>query len=293
MQFDVTHRTRYRYPAGMSVSHHVARVTPRSSSSQEVRWYRLEIEPKPTLVRERVDYFGNASTYVAVEGMHRELTLTARSRVAVLPATLPIAAATPAWESVGAEFRQPRPGRWYEAEFTLDSPLVRRHAEHAGYARASFPPGRPVLEGVLALTGQIHRDFIFDPTATTVATPLAEVFRQRRGVCQDFAHLLLGCLRSLDLPARYVSGYLETTAPPGMDRLVGADASHAWVSAYIPGSGWVDVDPTNNLLVADRHITVAWGRDYSDVSPVRGVAVGSGTHSLEVAVDVVRVGSPL
>jgi transglutaminase-like putative cysteine protease len=257
-----------------------------------VQWYRLEVEPKPTLVRERVDYFGNASTYVAIEGMSQELTLTARSRVAILPAIPPIAAATPAWESVAAQFRQASPGGWFEVEFALDSPLVRRNAELAGYAHTSFPPGRPVLEGVLALTGQIHRDFIFDPTATTVATPLAEVFRQRRGVCQDFAHLLLGCLRSLDLPARYVSGYLETSAPPGMNRLVGADASHAWVSAYIPGSGWVEVDPTNNLLVADRHITVAWGRDYSDVSPVRGVAVGSGTHSLEVAVDVVRVESP-
>lgn len=293
MQFDITHRTRYHYPAGMSVSHHVARVTPRHSPIQLVQSYRLEIDPTPTLVRERVDYFGNATTYVAVEGMHRQLTLTARSVVTVLPATLPVAAATPPWEQVGAEFRQPRPERWFEAEFTLDSPLVQRQAEHAGYARASFPPGRPVLEGVLALTGRIHRDFIFDPTATTVSTPLTEVFRTRRGVCQDFAHLLLGCLRSLELPARYVSGYLETTAPPGMERLVGADASHAWVSAYIPGSGWIDVDPTNNLLVADRHITVAWGRDYSDVSPVRGVVVGSGTHSLEVAVDVVRVGLPL
>jgi transglutaminase-like putative cysteine protease len=292
MQFDVTHHTRYTHPAGMSVSHHLARVTPRVLSTQKVQSYHLEIAPAPTLVRERDDYFGNRSTYIAAEGVHCELTLTARSRVTVFPPALPGPNTTPPWELAKASYRQHPPGRWSEIEFTLDSPLIQRNAGHADYARGAFPPGRPILEGVLALTRQIHRDFTFDPTATTVATPLAVVFSSRRGVCQDFAHLLVGCLRALGLAARYVSGYLETTAPPGMDRLVGADASHAWVSVYVPGNGWIDVDPTNNLLVTDRHITVAWGRDYSDVSPVRGVVVGSGTHSLHVAVDVVRVESP-
>jgi transglutaminase-like putative cysteine protease len=293
MQFDVTHRTCYRHPEGMSIAHHVARVTPRVTGTQQVQRYNLEIDPAPSMVRQREDYFGNRTHYVAVEGVHRELVFTASSRVMVAAPALPVAESTPPWEMVAARYWEQQSGHWSEVEFTLNSPLIQRKSEHADYARAAFPTGRPVLEGVLALVRQIYQDFIFDPTATTVATPLSAVFRSRRGVCQDFAHLLLGCLRGLGLPARYMSGYLETTVPTGMDRLVGADASHAWVSAFIPGHGWVDVDPTNNLLVGDRHITVAWGRDYSDVSPVRGVVVGSGTHTMDVAVDVVRVGPPL
>jgi transglutaminase-like putative cysteine protease len=292
MQFEVTHHTRYLYPDGISLSHHVALVIPRVLPNQQLTWRQLEIQPTPAIIRERDDHFGNRATYFAVEGIHRALILAARSRVMVSPPPVSAAASTPPWEIVAATFYNNH-GHWSEAEFIHDSPLIQRKPDRADYARESFPAGCPMLDGVLALTRRIHRDFIFDPTATTVATALDTVFRTRRGVCQDFAHLLIGCLRSLDLPARYVSGYIETLAPPGMDRLMGADASHAWVSAFVPGTGWVDVDPTNNLFVSDRHITVAWGRDYSDVSPVRGVVVGSGGHALEVAVDVVRVGSPL
>ncbi len=292
MQFDVVHHTRYRYPTGISVAHHVARLTPRIHPHQHLVRHKLEIEPSPALLREREDYFGNRATYFAVEGIHQSLSLSASTRITISPPVLPSAASSPPWETVAFAFNGDGRGSWAETEFVQDSPLIRRNNDRADYGRESFPAGRPILDGVLALSHQIHSDFKFDPNATTVATPLDVVFRTRRGVCQDLAQILIGCLRSLDLPARYVSGYIETLAPPGMDRLRGADASHAWVSAFIPGSGWVDVDPTNNLLVCDRHVTVAWGRDYSDVSPLRGVVVGSGEHSLEVAVDVVRVGSP-
>jgi len=175
-------------------------------------------------------------------------------------------------------------------EFAFDSPLVPLDTPFTDYARESFPPGRNLLAAVLELTARIHRDFKFDPTATTVATPLARVLEQRRGVCQDFAHLQIACLRSLGLPARYVSGYLETVPPPGQAKLLGADASHAWVSFFCPGLGWIDVDPTNNLLPSMQHITLGWGRDYGDVSPIRGVLVGGEEHTLTVSVDVVALG---
>ena len=174
-------------------------------------------------------------------------------------------------------------------ECLFDSSSIQASGELAGYARPSFPAGRPLLEAVAELTRRIHADFTFDPQATTVATPLSDVFRLRSGVCQDFARLEIACLRSLGLAARYVSGYLETVPPPGATRLAGADASHAWLAVYCPGSGWIDVDPTNNLLPSTTHVTLAWGRDYDDVSPIRGVMLGGGTHSLRVNVDVTRV----
>jgi transglutaminase-like putative cysteine protease len=161
--------------------------------------------------------------------------------------------------------------------------------ELAAYARAAFTPGRPLLGAVIELTRRIHEEFTFDPKATTIATPLADVFRSRRGVCQDFARLEIACLRSLGLPARYVSGYLETVPPAGRSRLLGADASHAWLAVYCPGEEWIHVDPTNNLLPSRRHVTVAWGRDYHDVSPIHGVILGGGSHTLRVHVDVLRV----
>jgi transglutaminase-like putative cysteine protease len=174
-------------------------------------------------------------------------------------------------------------------EFRFDSPSIMREAPFAEYAAQSFPNDRPLLEGLRDFTARIHRDFRFDPRATTVATPLDEVFKKRRGVCQDFAHFAIAGLRSIGLPARYVSGYLETLPPPGKPRLVGADASHAWLAVWCPGHGWIDADPTNNLLPGDRHVTVAWGRDFSDVSPLRGVVVGGGGASPAVSVDVARL----
>jgi transglutaminase-like putative cysteine protease len=229
-------------------------------------------------------------SFFTIGSPHERLVVTARSRVRVAAPALPDASRTPGWEQVrqrcASNVLTPDSA---VGEFCFDSPYITRQPAFADYAAASFPKDRPLLEGVIDLTGRIHRDFKFDPRATTVATPLDEVFKKRRGVCQDFAHFAIAGLRSLGLPARYVSGYLETQPPLGKARLVGADASHAWFAVWCPGHGWIDADPTNNLLPGERHITVAWGRDFSDVSPVRGVVVGGGDHGVGVGVDVVRV----
>jgi transglutaminase-like putative cysteine protease len=227
-----------------------------------------------------------------VEKPHHQLAITSRSRVAVGPAFIPEPLETPAWENVRARCRDDHAGQTLEAhEFTYPSPLVPMANEFADYAKASFMPARPILDAVTDLTRRIHEDFTFDAAATTVTTPVGEVFKGRRGVCQDFAHFQIACLRTHGLPARYVSGYLETDPPPGQPKLRGVDASHAWVSFFCPGIGWLDVDPTNNCLPSLRHITTGWGRDYGDVSPIRGVLVGGQNQTLRVSVDVNAVGS--
>jgi transglutaminase-like putative cysteine protease len=191
------------------------------------------------------------------------------------------------WEEAARLLRDDHSAAGLEAyQFRFESPRIRARREFAAYARQSFTQRRPLSEALLDLTARIHNDFRFDAKATTGRTPVEEVFRRRRGVCQDFAHIQIACLRSLNLAARYVSGYLRTYPPPGQQRLVGADASHAWVSAYCPGSGWLDVDPTNNLVPSDGHVTLAWGRDYGDVSPLRGLILGGGAHRLKVSVDM-------
>jgi transglutaminase-like putative cysteine protease len=290
MLYAVTHRTFYRYGSDVSVSHHLAHLHPRALPTQEVADFTLGVEPLPTTTSSYVDYYGNGVNFFTIGSPHERLVITARSRVRVAPALLPEPARTLTWEQVrrrcASDVLTPDSA---VSEFRFDSPHITRQAAFADYAVASFPKDRPLLEGVIDLTARIFRDFNFDPRATTVATPLDDVFEKRRGVCQDFAHVAIAGLRSLGLPARYVSGYLETQPPPGKARLVGADASHAWFSVWCPGHGWIDADPTNNLLPGERHITVAWGRDFSDVSPVRGVVVGGGKHGVGVGVDVVRV----
>jgi transglutaminase-like putative cysteine protease len=229
--------------------------------------------------------------FVTVAGAHRQLQVISRNRVAVTPPFIPDATETPAWESVRGLCRTDRSVRVLEAgEFMFASPLAGSDPVFAAYAEPSFPSGRPILSAVLDLTNRIFNEFKFDPTATTVSTPLAQVLEKRRGVCQDFAHLQIACLRSLGLPARYVSGYLETLPPPGQPKLVGTDASHAWVAFFCPGIGWIDVDPTNNLLPSMQHVTLGWGRDFSDISPVRGVLTGGENHALSVGVDVLAQG---
>ena len=291
MKYDLTHTTTYEYRDPVSVSHHVLRLRPRDLPNQRCVHHDVAIDPAPSVNVLHTDYFGNAVSFVTVEGAHRVLTITSRSTVNVTRPPRPDAADTPAWETVRDFCRGPQIGSTLDAsEFLFDSPMVAGDGGFADYARESFPRERPVFEAVMDLTRRIHCDFKFDPTATTVATPLAEVFKRRRGVCQDFAHFQIACLRSIGLPARYVSGYLETVPPPGQPRLAGADASHAWIAFYAQGEGWIDVDPTNNILPGTRHITVGWGRDFGDVSPVRGVILGSGDHTLKVAVDVVPMG---
>jgi transglutaminase-like putative cysteine protease len=288
MIYRLNHTTTYQYDGAVSLSHHLLRLQPRELLRQRCLRNELQIEPRPDVLCAHHDYFGNPMTFVTIEGSHRTLVITSRSEVEAIAPPPPDPAQTPSWETA----RDISPdgdneGFLQTREFTYDSPLIKKLPNFGAYAASSFAPRRPLLEAVLDLTRRMHADFKFDPSATNVATPLLEVFQTRRGVCQDFAQLEIACLRAMGIAARYVSGYLETEPPPGKPRLAGADASHAWVSFLCPGTGWVDVDPTNNLLVSNRHITIAWGRDYSDVSPIRGIIMGSGDHSMEVAVDVI------
>jgi transglutaminase-like putative cysteine protease len=293
VRYQIRHQTVYHYENPVSVSHHVVRLTPRSLARQKVLETGFNILPSPAALDSHEDYFGNLTTFLTVEGPHAQLTVSAASRVEVEPAVNPDPAATAPWEKI-RDFSQgsAHSPAWAVSEFVYSSPLIATQAVFEDYARPCFGSGRPLLEAAIDLMHSLHKDFTFDPKATTVATPLPQVFRQRRGVCQDFAQLQIACLRSLGLPARYVSGYLETTPPPGKPRLVGADASHAWLQVWCGDAGWIDLDPTNDLLPSHRHVTVAWGRDFGDVSPLRGVLVGSGKHRLEVAVDVIPVDEP-
>ncbi len=292
MRYAITHNTSYQYNNAVSVSHHLLRLTPRELSHQRRLNYEMSAEPAPALVDSHPDYFGNTVNFVTIEGPHRQLVVTSRCEVEVTAKPSAMPAATPAWESVRELCRSDVYNAAGEAcEFVFASPLIPLRPEFAQYAASAFSAERPLLEAGVDLMRRIHTDFKFDPEATTVATPLEQVFRQRRGVCQDFAQFQIACLRALGLPARYVSGYLETAPPPGQARLVGADASHAWVQLWCGEAGWVDLDPTNNLLPGERHITLAWGRDFADVSPLRGVLIGSGSHHLKVAVDVLALGN--
>ena len=289
--YEISHTTTYDYVGDVSVSHHLLRLAPRQYFKQDRLSHELRVSPQPGTMKAHRDYFGNPTHFIAVEEAHQQLVVESRSRVAVRPTFVPQPLDTPAWESVRARCRSDHSGLALEAhEFTYPSALIPHSDDFADYSKASFGKARPVLDAVADLTRRIHEDFTFDTSATTVSTPVYEVFKQRRGVCQDFVHFQIACLRSLGLPARYVSGYLETDPPPGQPKLRGVDASHAWVSFFCPAIGWIDIDPTNNCIPSLRHITIGWGRDYSDVPPVRGVLVGSQNQQLRVAVDVVACG---
>lgn len=291
MKYKITHTTTYSYSESVPVCHNEVHLTPRESARQTCSYHRIAIRPQPAGTDRRLDYFGNQVTFFTIEEGHHRLSVTARSKVQVDALQLPPANKSPAWEEV----RDRTPGDVSAAgldtyQFVFKSPRVPLSTELERYAAPSFPARRPLMEALIDLTRRIHTDFEYDPTATTVSTPVDEVLRKRKGVCQDFAHLQIGCLRSLGLPARYVSGYLLTQPPPGQQRLVGADASHAWLSAYCPGLGWIDFDPTNDTICATEHISLAWGRDYGDVCPIKGVFVGGGHHDVAVSVDVVPAG---
>lgn len=287
MNYHVTHRTLYEYDAPVSVSHHVARLEPRVTAMQALEGFTLKIFPEPTLRKTRTDYFGNHLCFFAIQEIHSKLEIITSSRVMVQSDTSSQGESSVAWKNVADMFRDPvSPEDVEPYQFVFDSPRIRVSEELANYASQSFGAGTPLLAGVRDLTRRIFTDFKYDPEVTTVATPLEDVWEKRHGVCQDFAHLGIACLRSLGLSARYVSGYLRTHPPAGSPRLVGADASHAWFSVFCPDVGWVDFDPTNNVQVGDDHITVALGRDFADVSPVAGILTGGGTHEVKVSVDV-------
>lgn len=290
MTYNITHRTLYEYAAPVSVSQHVARLTPRVTATQTCEMFGLEIAPLPTLRKTRTDYFGNELCLFSIQEVHQRLEITTKSRVSVQAYEKVVAETSQPWKDAAQLFRDPvSPDVVEPYQFVFDSPQVRASAELADYARESFGKETPLLVGARELTRRIFTDFKYDPKATTVATPLEEVWEKRHGVCQDFAHLGIACLRSLGLPARYVSGYLRTRPPEGQPRLIGADASHAWFAVFCPDAGWVDFDPTNDCQPAGEHITVALGRDFGDVSPVAGILTGGGNHDVQVSVDVAEV----
>jgi len=287
VNYRVTHRTTYEYDEPVAVSHHAARVEPRVTAVQSRTDWKITVSPEPAVQVQRPDFFGNRVCFFAIQELHARLDVTATSIVSVEAQPPPALELSLPWEQVARRYCDPvAPEAIKPYQFVFASPLVQPQPEFADYAKVSFPAGRPLLEGVFDLNRRLHADFAYDPVATTIATPLAEVWAQRRGVCQDFAHFAIACLRSLGLPASYVSGYLRTRSPAGQRRLVGSDATHAWFSVHCVNHGWVDFDPTNNCQPTDEHITVAFGRDFSDVSPVMGILTGGGSHQVKVAVDV-------
>jgi transglutaminase-like putative cysteine protease len=287
MMYRVTHATDYRYGEAVSISHHMLHLLPRAGGNQTCHRTALFVSPTPTVSNSTVDYFGNRVVYLTVQLAHTSLTIHSKSVVEVTPPTAPAPLATPPWESVRDGLARNISVEGIDAlQYRFDSPFTNADADLPSFTLASFTPGRPILDAALDLTGRICREFKYDGTATTVSTPVDAVFKGRRGVCQDFAHLQIACLRAIGLAARYVSGYLLTYPAPGKEKLIGSDASHAWLSIWVPGYGWIDLDPTNNLLPSIEHITIGWGRDYGDVSPINGVIIGGGAHDIKVSVDV-------
>lgn len=287
MIYRVHHITSYAYQTPVALGAHLAHLRPRALSFQRVSAAALHVAPAPSWRHDGTDHFGNAVTWLFLDMAHPSFWVRAEAVVDVCFPDPPPAAATPAWEIVATAARAGGPGAWQAAEFVFDSPHAPASAEAAAYAAPSFPAGRAVLAGLLELTLRIRREFTFKAGVTTTSTAVHEVLRRREGVCQDFAHLMISALRGLGLPARYVSGYIRTYAPPGGKRRLGADQSHAWVGCWLgPEHGWVDLDPTNGLVVKDEHVVLAWGRDFSDVTPLRGVILGGAEHHLSVAVEL-------
>ena len=283
------HSTRYEYEQNVVGSHLLAHLSPRPRPGQAGRLTRLSIQPQPAVVVDRLDWFGNPVHYAAIEEPHSILSVDVEMEVEVAIAGVACPDATPTWETILVTSPQSVDvADFLHRSTRVDTPQMML----AAYTQSSFQDGTPVAVGCLDLMRRIHADFAFDPQATTVSTPVAEVFANRRGVCQDFAHLMIGMLRSIGLPARYVSGYIRTE-PPGNGAWRGAESSHAWVQAWCgQDDGWLDLDPTNAVTIGTDHITLAWGRDYDDVSPLRGVILGGGRHLLHVGVRVDRI-SPM
>jgi len=289
--YRVEHRTTYRYSEPVTLSHQQLHLTPRPLVYQRNADHEVTITPAPAFRHERTDAFGNPVTEIAIESAHSTLEIVARSVIEVGGRDLPGADKTIAWEAVreALAYRagwRPDPLALEATQFLFESPHVRVKRDLRAYASDCFRSGVTVLEAAQALMGKIHAEFKFDTAATTTATPVMRFFKQKRGVCQDFTHFMISCLRSTGLAARYVSGYLVPRSTPGRQRPVGAEASHAWVALFVPGSGWIELDPTNNVVPSREHITLGWGRDFSDVTPLRGVINGGGEQTLTVKVNV-------
>lgn len=293
MLYDVRHETRFHYAAPVSISHQLLKLRPRRSNRQNVHAVRVDVTPHPSVQRSWVDYFGNEVEFLTVQEPHRDLVIVSHAQVEVLPGMNIMLDFSPAWEVVAQSLQTPTHAEALgAAQYCFASPYVGVHGALRDYALETFTAGRPLLEAVMALTTRIYEEFTYEGGVTDVYTPVLDVLKLGKGVCQDFAHLQIACLRALGLPARYVSGYLVTRPPAGQEKLQGADESHAWLSVWCPELGWVDFDPTNNLIPNLEHVTVAWGRDYGDVSPVSGFIFGGGAHEVAVAVDVVPALAP-
>lgn len=289
--YRVEHFTAYRYSESVMLSHQQLHLTPRLLDYQQIQAHEVVIKPAPTQQRRITDAFGNPVTEIAIETAHKTLDIIARTTLAVTDRRVNELVEIPPWETArdALAYRagwHPEPAILDATQFLFESPYARVKRSLRAYAEDCFEPGRPLLTAATALMAKIHREFKFDAKATSITTPVMTFFEQKRGVCQDFSHLMISCLRSTGLAARYVSGYLLTRPAPGKPRRVGTDVSHAWVSLFIPGSGWVDLDPTNNVIPSLEHITIGWGRDFADVTPLCGVINGGGEQTLEVKVTV-------
>jgi transglutaminase-like putative cysteine protease len=300
MIYRVRHITHYEYEKPVTLSYNRAYLLPRNTPYQRCVSNSINISPSDTPGQERYDYFGNRSYFFSLERPHSELLIDISSDIQIQESKYGLEGKLNFEQGVTCDQALQALQQGSEAilldarEFVMDSPMIMSSGELREYGAASFHPNRTLLSAVRELTERIYRDFTYDPESTNIATPLTEVLLKKRGVCQDFAQVAIGCLRSLGFPARYISGYLETFPPPGQKKLVGSDASHAWFSAYIPGEGWFEFDPTNNNMPAEHHITTAWGRDYADVSPLSGVFFDGGkSQKMKVSVDVSRIASDL
>lgn len=286
-RYHVEHTTSYAYSEPVPVCHNEIHLVPRGLPRQRILSNAITVKPQPSSLSTHTDAFGNTVGYFSIQEPHEQLTVASSSSVEVVAPDPWQQLPTRGWDLVRDDLdRATGPEALQAKQFRFESPLVRTLEPLAVWAAEIFPPGRPWAEAVVDLTRRIYREFVYDPTATTTSTPVEEVFRLRRGVCQDFAHLQIACLRSLGLAARYVSGYIANTRAPGERELVGADASHAWLSVWGGESGWLDLDPTNDCVPGSQHVTLGWGRDYADVCPIKGVYVGGGSHSMDVAVHV-------
>ena len=294
MKLRILHETVYAYAPAVDTAQHIVHLKPRDTASQRLVSHALRVSPQPVTRSERIDAWGNTRCFFALQTSHEELRVVAESTVmTAVPEPMPENGGA-AWEVVRERFRYRAGSRWDRAaEFVFPSEYVPQHEDFVAYARPVFLPGLPVLVAAEALMRRIHADFRYESDSTDIGTPAVEALAQRRGVCQDFAHIMIGCLRGLGLPARYVSGYLLTVPPPGQQRLVGSDASHAWVSVYAPPADdatapgqWHDFDPTNDRVPGEDYVTIAFGRDFGDVSPMRGLLHGGGEHTLDVGVTV-------
>jgi transglutaminase-like putative cysteine protease len=291
MIVNINHQTSYRYADCVSMCQNLLRLRPRNHIWQTLLQHDLTITPNPSSTNHYLDFFANHVTWISLLEHHDHFHIDANSRVQIHPRpAIDLTTSTP-WEQVRDQLAvSPDSACIGARQYVFDSPHVNASLAATGelldYARASFHPGRPIFDAAAELTTRICNDFAFTPGSTDLNTPISQTLATRQGVCQDFAHLQIGLLRSLGLAARYVSGYLITRPPPGQPRLTGADASHAWISLFDPSLGWVDFDPTNGLLPTDKHITIGWARDYHEISPVRGITVGGSSQWLGVTVDV-------